>query len=95
MKYSGADSIYGTKNVTNRLNASRVLHFKDMQSRQEYNIAFGEPSLITSVMNTLTSSAKNIVIMQELGTNPQNTFMKILSLMKKKYRSSDYKVLEI
>ena len=93
MKYSGADSIYGTKNVTNRLNASRVLHFKDMQSRQEYNIAFGEPSLITSVMNTLTSSAKNIVIMQELGTNPQNTFMKILSLMKKKYRSSDHKVV--
>jgi len=93
MKYNGADSIYGTKNVTNRLNASRVLHFKDMQSRQEYNVAFGEPSLITSVMNTLTSSAKNIVIMQELGTNPQNTFMKILSLMKKKYRSSDHKVV--
>ena len=94
MKYSGADSIYGTKNVTNRLNASRVLHFKDMKSRQEYNVTFGEPSLLTSVMNTLTSSAKNIVIMQELGTNPQNTFMKILSLMKKKYRSSDHNMVK-
>ena len=94
MKYSGADSIYGTKNITNRLNASRVLHFKDMKSRQEYNVTFGEPSLLTSVMNTLTSSAKNIVIMQELGTNPQNTFMKILSLMKKKYRSSDHNMVK-
>jgi len=93
-KYSGANSIYGTKNVTNRLNASRVLHFKDMQSRQEYNIKFGEPSLLTSVMSVLTSSAKNIVIMQELGTNPQNTFMKILSLLKKKYKSSDYELVK-
>jgi len=92
-KYGGTNSVYGTKNVTNRLNASRVLHFKDIQSRQEYNVTFGEPSLQTSVMNVLTSSAKNIVIMQELGTNPQDTFMKILSLMKKKYKNSDYKIV--
>ena len=93
MKYGGANSIYGTKNVTNRLNASRVLHFKDMQSRQEYNIKFGEPSLITSVMNTLTSSSKNIVMMERLGTNPQDTFNKILSLLRKKYKSSDYEIV--
>ena len=49
MKYGGTNSIYGTKNVTNRLNSSRVLHFKDLQARQEYNIKFGEPSLQTSV----------------------------------------------
>mgnify|MGYP000247518623 CR=1 FL=1 len=93
MKYGGTNSIYGTKNVTNRLNASRVLHFKDMQSRQEYNIKFGEPSLITSVMNTLTSSSKNIVMMERLGTNPQDTFNKILSLLRKKYKSSDYEIV--
>ena len=29
LKHGGTNSIYGTKNVTNRLNASRVLHFKD------------------------------------------------------------------
>jgi len=90
MKYGGTTSIYGTKNVTNRLNSSRVLHFKDLQARQEYNIKFGEPSLQTSVFNVLTSSAKNIVMMQELGTNPQDTFNKILALLKKKYRNSDY-----
>ena len=93
MKYGGTNSIYGTKNVTNRLNSSRVLHFKDLQSRQEYNIKFGEPSLQTSVFNVLTSSAKNIVIMQELGTNPQDTFNKILALLKKKYKSSDYEIV--
>lgn len=93
MKYGGTNSIYGTKNVTNRLNSSRVLHFKDLQARQEYNIKFGEPSLQTSVFNVLTSSAKNIVIMQELGTNPQDTFNKILSLLKKKYRNSDYQIV--
>ena len=93
LKYGGTNSIYGTKNVTNRLNSSRVLHFKDLQARQEYNIKFGEPSLQTSVFNVLTSSAKNIVMMQELGTNPQDTFNKILALLKKKYKSSDYKIV--
>ena len=93
MKYGGTTSIYGTKNVTNRLNSSRVLHFKDLQARQEYNIKFGEPSLQTSVFNVLTSSAKNIVMMQELGTNPQDTFNKILALLKKKYKSSDYEIV--
>ena len=93
MKYGGTNSIYGTKNVTNRLNSSRVLHFKDLQARQEYNIKFGEPSLQTSVFNVLSSSAKNIVMMQELGTNPQDTFNKILALLKKKYKSSDYEIV--
>jgi hypothetical protein len=93
LKHGGTNSIYGTKNVTNRLNSSRVLHFKDLQARQEYNIKFGEPSLQTSVFNVLTSSAKNIVIMQELGTNPQDTFNKILALLKKKYKNSDYKIV--
>jgi len=93
LKYGGTNSIYGTKNVTNRLNSSRVLHFKNLQARQEYNIKFGEPSLQTSVFNVLSSSAKNIVMMQELGTNPQDTFNKILALLKKKYKSSDYKIV--
>ena len=93
LKYGGTNSIYGTKNVTNRLNASRVLHFKDLQARQEYNIKFGEPSLQTSVFNVLTSSAKNIVMIERLGTNPQDTFNKILSLLRKKYKSSDYKIV--
>ena len=93
LKYGGTNSIYGTRNVTNRLNSSRVLHFKSLEARQEYNIKFGEPSLQTSVFNVLTSSAKNIVIMQELGTNPQDTFNKILALLKKRYKNSDYTVV--
>jgi hypothetical protein len=32
-------------------------------------------------------------MMQELGTNPQDTFNKILALLKKKYKSSDYKIV--
>jgi len=43
--------------------------------------------------NVLSSSSKNIVMMQELGTNPQDTFNKILALLKKKYKSSDYKIV--
>jgi len=92
-KYSGADSIYGTKNVTNRLNATRVLHFKNAQARQEYNIKFGEPSLKESIFSVLATSSRNIALMQELGTNPRNTLDKVLSLMKKKYKQSDPKMV--
>jgi len=92
-KYSGADSIYGTKNITNRLNATRVLHFKNAQARQEYNIKFGEPSLKESIFSVLATSSRNIALMQELGTNPRNTLDKVLSLMKKKYKQSDPKMV--
>ena len=92
-KYSGADSIYGTKNVTNRLNAARVLHFKNVQARQEYNIKFGEPSLKESIFSVLATSSRNIALMQELGTNPRNTLDKVLSLLKKKYKESDPKIV--
>ena len=81
-----------TIDVTNRLNSSRVLHFKDVQARQEYNIAFGEPSLKESVMGVLSNSARNIAIMQELGTNPRDTFDKILALLRKKYKKEDSKI---
>ena len=92
-KYSGADSVYGTKNVTNRLNAARVLHFKNVQARQEYNIKFGEPSLKESIFSVLATSSRNIALMQELGTNPRNTLDKVLSLLKKKYKESDPKLV--
>ena len=92
-KYSGADSVYGTKNVTNRLNAARVLHFKNVQARQEYNIKFGEPSLKESIFSVLATSSRNIALMQELGTNPRNTLDKVLSLLKKKYKESDPKMV--
>tara|TARA_B110000977_G_scaffold73823_1_gene99896 strand:+ start:300 stop:2804 length:2505 start_codon:yes stop_codon:yes gene_type:complete len=92
-KYNGADSVYGTKNVTNRLNAARVLHFKNVQARQEYNIKFGEPSLKESVFSVLATSSRNIALMQELGTNPRNTLDKVLSLLKKKYKESDPKIV--
>jgi hypothetical protein len=92
-KYNGADSIYGTKNVTNRLNATRVLHFKNAQARQEYNIKFGEPSLKEGIFSVLATSSRNIALMQELGTNPRNTLDKVLSLLKKKYKQLDPKMV--
>ena len=92
LKHGGTNSIYGTRNITNRLNSSRVLHFKDVQARQEYNVAFGEPSLKESVMGVLSNSARNIAIMQELGTNPRDTFDKILALLRKKYKKEDSKI---
>ena len=94
LKHGGTGSIYGTRNVANRLNASRVLHFKDATARHEYDLAFGEPSLKESVMSVLSNSARNIALMQELGTNPRDTFEKVLALLRKEYKKSDPKFLK-
>jgi len=94
LKHGGTNSIYGTRNVTNRLNAARVLHFKDATARHEYDVEFGEPSLKESILGVLSNSARNIALMQELGTNPRDTFEKILSLLRKKYKSQDPKFLK-
>ena len=91
MKHDGAGSIFGTKNVTNRLNASRVLHFKNSKTRQEYSVKFGEPSLKENVLGVITTSTRNIALMQALGTNPKDTLEKILALLRKKYKSEDPK----
>lgn len=89
LKHGGTNSVYGTRNVANRLNASRVLHFKDAVARHEYDIMFGEPSLKESVISVISNSAKNIALMEVLGTNPQATLEKILSLLRKKYKSTN------
>ena len=89
LRHGGTNSIYGTRNITNRLNASRVLHFKDATARHEYDIAFGEPSLKESVLGVLSNSARNIALMQELGTNPKDTFNKALAVLRKTYKKSD------
>ena len=89
LKHGGTNSVYGTRNVGNRLNASRVLHFKDAEARHEYDRMFGEPSLKESVLQNLSNSSRNIALMQELGTNPQATFEKTLALLRKKYKSEN------
>ena len=91
LKHGGTNSIYGTRNVANRLNASRVLHFKSADARHEYDLAFGSPSLKESVLGVLTHSARNIGIMQDLGTNPRQTFEKVISLLRKKYKTTNPK----
>ena len=89
LKHGGTNSIYGSRNIGNRLNASRVLHFKDAEARHQYDRMFGEPSLKESVLENLSNSSRNIALMQELGVNPQATFEKVLALLRKKYKSEN------
>ena len=89
LKHGGTISIYGTRNVANRLNASRVLHFKDATARHEYDINFGEPSLKESVLSVIENSARHIPLIEFLGTNPENGLEKLLSLLRKKYKDTN------
>jgi hypothetical protein len=89
LKHGGTNSIYGTRNVTNRLNASRILHFKDALARHEYDVMFGEPSLKESVLSVLRNTSRQIPLIESLGTNPQLGLEKVLDLLKKKYKSTN------
>ena len=89
LKHGGTNSIYGTRNVANRLNASRVLHFKDAVARHEYDIMFGEPSLKESVLSVLANTSRNIPLIEFFGTNPQSGLEKLLSLLRKKYKNTN------
>lgn len=89
LKHGGTNSIYGTKNVANRLNASRVLHFKDAVARHEYDIMFGEPSLKESVLSVLANTARNVPLIEFLGVNPQVGLEKLLSLLRKRYKNTN------
>jgi hypothetical protein len=89
LKHGGTNSIYGTRNVANRLNASRVLHFKDAVARHDYDIMFGEPSLKESVLSVLANTSRNIPLIEFFGTNPQLGLEKLLSLLRKKYKNTN------
>ncbi len=77
----GLDSINGSKSLTDRASAQRILHFKDAEARHQYDITFGSPRLIESVVIGIQSNARNIATMQRLGSRPEATFKKILKIL--------------
>ena len=70
-------AMYGGRDVTSRLNAKRVLHFKTSDDWHEYNKLFGSGNLRESFFSGLNNMARSYGIIKELGTKPQENFDKI------------------
>lgn len=77
----------GAGNLGKRLSQSRLLHFKDSDSFLQYNETFGLRSMNEGIQGSITFGAKNIGIMESLGTNPQAMVDKLIDDVKKKYRT--------
>lgn len=60
----------GLGSLANRLSKEKVIHFKDADAFMAYNKAFGFGNLRESVVGGLEHAARQIGLMQVLGTNP-------------------------
>lgn len=73
--YGGINKIVPGETVGNaaRANAGskhRVLHFKDADAHIAYNAAFGEGSMLDSMISHVDGMAKNIALVERYGPNP-------------------------
>lgn len=68
--------------VLQKLSEGRVLHFKNADARFKYDQQFGNPRLRESVVHGLQLSARNIGIMNSLGTKPKANFERMLKFYK-------------
>lgn len=77
----------GTSNLARRLSRPRVLLWKDGEAWHSYMAQFGAPrSLAEGVMATLDKSARQLALMEKLGTNPAGNFNLIVRRVMETYR---------
>lgn len=86
----------GPSNLAKKVSQSRVLHFKDGNAWFDYNAAYGSGTLKNTVELSLKNQAKNLAILETLGTNPESMYQhlrkyatKDLPATKKKSQSLD------
>lgn len=76
----------GPSNLAKRLSGKRVIHFKDAESFLKYNEKFGYNDLNEGVVSGIQYGAKNIALMERLGTNPRAMVESVLNKVKKDNR---------
>jgi hypothetical protein len=64
----------GAGNRAKRVSQSRQLHFRDADAWFEYHEKFGQGTIMEAVLQGIESSARNIALMEDWGTNPQAMF---------------------
>jgi hypothetical protein len=89
------DSIFsyaGPGNLAKKLSQHRLLEFKSPDDWYEYDQKFGNKSLGASFSEDMRSSARDIALMQYLGTNPEAMLKRLIKRGQEKYRDDDKKL---
>ena len=68
----------GSGNIARGMSQHRVFHFKTPEAEMMYMREFGYRNLAGSVMQSMTSMARDIAILKRLGTNPEQTFKRVV-----------------
>ena len=83
-----APAFEGTRNLAKKLSQPRVIHYRDAQAWIEHQQQFGaSTSLTAGVMRTLDQSARQVALMEKLGTNPSANLNLVLRKIEETYRS--------
>ena len=77
----GSSGSYGSRDMTSKLNAKRILHFKTADDWFDYNSKFGGGNLRESLFAGFNYAGRNIGLMSTLGTKPKDSFIKIGKLV--------------
>lgn len=78
----------GSMNIARRLSKDRVLYWKDGAAWNSYMKEFGSfPTLHSSVMQSLDKGARDLSLMERLGTNPAGNLNQIIRRIQEEYRT--------
>ncbi len=78
----------GTGNLARKVSQERVIHYRDAASWLAHQQQFGaSTSVMASVMKTLDQSARQIALMEKLGTNPAANLNMVLRAIQETYRN--------
>lgn len=75
---TGSFGFKGPGNLAKRVSQERVLIFKSPEAWLEYNREFGTGSVFDGIMHGIDRAARNSVLMERWGTNPQAMFDRIV-----------------
>jgi hypothetical protein len=72
----------GPSNLARKMSEERVLHFKDSDAWFDYNQQFGPAALREAVVFGFEHGARNLALMEGLGTNPLAMLDRVISTLK-------------
>ena len=82
----------GARNLAKKVSNHRVLHFKDAETSHAYRMEYGTKSLSDGLGNHLITNARNVGLLEKLGTNPQAMVDALIDKLNKQYRDRPDKI---
>jgi len=85
---AGLKLFQGDRNLARKVSQSRVLHFKDGNAEYEYNLKYGQGTLRDAINSSVEYSARNLAMLEMLGTRPEAMFEKVMGDIQKVSRKN-------